>query len=54
MTIDRRRLIAGGAALAGGSTLAACDEATRERLQARLNPTRTGGDAPVADRKSVV
>jgi protein-L-isoaspartate(D-aspartate) O-methyltransferase len=46
MTIDRRRLIAGGAALAGASTLAACDEATRERLQARLNPTRTGGDTP--------
>lgn len=50
MTLDRRRLIAGAAALTAvplaAAPLAACDEATMKKIQARLNPTGpTGGQA---------
>lgn len=47
MTLDRRRLIAGAAALTA-APLAACDEATMKKLQARLNPTGPTGGAPAA------
>ena len=48
MTLDRRRLIAGAAALTAvplaAASLAACDEATMKKIQARLNPTGPTGD----------
>ncbi len=44
MTLDRRQMLIGGAALSGLS-LAACDDASMKKVQARLNPTAAGGSA---------
>jgi protein-L-isoaspartate(D-aspartate) O-methyltransferase len=48
VTLDRRRMLIGGAALTGLS-LAACDEASMKKVQARLNPTAAGGSAAPTD-----
>jgi protein-L-isoaspartate(D-aspartate) O-methyltransferase len=42
MTLNRRTVLTAAAGLAV-APLAACDEATTQRLRARLNPTATGG-----------
>lgn len=47
MTLDRRQMMIGGAALSGLS-LAACDEASMKKVQARLNPTAAGGSTAPA------
>ena len=49
MTLDRRKLLIGAAALTA-APLAACDEASMKKVQSRLNPTAGGGGsaAPAA------
>ena len=44
MTLDRRTLLTAAAGLAM-APLSGCDRATLERIQARMNPTATGGAA---------
>ena len=47
MTLDRRIFLTAAAGLTL-APLAGCDQATRERIQARMNPTATGGTAAPA------